>query len=187
MPGRPPRKTRPYHRSGRHVVKKALPYLLARVANPTIPEDALSPVELAARAWRQEVIEDLGGAAAVPATKAALLDAVTGTKVILDSLDRYVFELATEDGLVSRKYRRAFAVVLDRMRVADGLARQLQALGLERAAPSVPDLATYLAQRPRGRQAVQAPPGAHARNGHAPTVNPETEDPHPGAEAPVEP
>jgi hypothetical protein len=46
-----------------------------------------------------------------------------------NSLDRYVFELTTTDGLVSRRYRAAFRVVSDRMRVAEGLARQLQALG----------------------------------------------------------
>ena len=63
-------------------------YLLARVADPSAPDDRLSTVELAVRAWRQEVIADLGGAEAVPATRAALLDAAIGTKVNLDTLGR---------------------------------------------------------------------------------------------------
>jgi hypothetical protein len=53
------------------------------------------------------VIEDLGGTAAGLATKEALLDAATGTTMTLNSLDRYVFELATAGGRGSRKYRRA--------------------------------------------------------------------------------
>lgn len=60
-PSRPPqhRARRPYHRSGLHVVSKALPYLLERVADPEIPEADLSPVEQAARAWRRERLQEL--------------------------------------------------------------------------------------------------------------------------------
>jgi hypothetical protein len=129
------------------------------VADPSLPEDQLSPVERAARAWRQDVVADLGGVAALPATKAALLDAIVGTKLLLDSIDRYVIELAAQDGLVSRRHRAAFRIVQDRMRVADGLTKQLQALGLDAPAPAPPDLAAYLAKRPRSRQRGQAPPG----------------------------
>jgi len=147
-PGPPQdRARRPYHRAGLHVVSRALPYLLERVADPAIPDEALSPVERAARAWRLEVLEDLGGSEAVPAARVALLDAATGTKILLDSLDRYVFELAEGGGLVSRRTRKAFAVVSDRMRVADSLTRQLQALGLERKAPRTPSLAEYIRER----------------------------------------
>ncbi len=138
---------RPYQHSGLHVVNKALPLLLERVTDPAIPDETLSPVELAARAWRQEVIADLGGLNTVPAAKRALLDAATGTKIILDSLDRYLFELAESGGLINRRNRKAFAVVQDRMRVADSLTRQLQALGTERQTRTV-DLAQALRHAP---------------------------------------
>jgi hypothetical protein len=146
-PSNPPqnRAKRPYQRSGLHVVRKALPFLLERVADPAVPDESLSPVELAARAWRQEILADLGGSEAVPAAKRALLDAATGTKIILDSLDRYLFELAEIGGLINRRSRKAFAVVQDRMRVADSLTRQLQALGMERQVKTV-DLARALRQ-----------------------------------------
>lgn len=138
---------RPYHRSGRIAVARALPHLMERVRDPAISDAALSPVELAAREWRQAVLADLGGADAVPATLAALLDAATGSKILLDSLDRYVFLLAEQDGLVNRRNRRVFAIVADRMRVADGLTRQLQALGLERRVKEIPKLEEYVARR----------------------------------------
>jgi hypothetical protein len=67
--------------------------------------------------------------------------------ILLASLDAYVFELAGQGGLANRKHRRVFPVVLDRMRVADGLGRQLQTLGLDRVARPPVDLGAYLAQR----------------------------------------
>jgi hypothetical protein len=182
-----PRRSRPrrqYHPSGQYAIRQALPEILTRVADPSLPEDQLSPVERAARAWRLEVLQDLGPA--VPATMTALLDAAVGSKIILDSLDRYVFELATTDGLVSRRYRAAFRVVADRMRVADGLARQLQALGLEVSAPPALDLATYLAKRPRARQRVQASPGALTTHGQGPIVTQTAERHRAGSETSTE-
>jgi hypothetical protein len=123
---------------------------MERVLDPAVADDALSPVGRAARGWRLEVVADLGGPMAVPAAKLALLDAAVGTKIVLDSLDRYVFELAINGGLVNRRNRRAFAIVADRMRVADSLARQLAALGMERHTPLAPSLTEYLAQK-KGR------------------------------------
>lgn len=143
---------RPYHQHGQGLIAKALPYLLDRVKDLAIGADALSPLERAARGWRAEVLDDLGGAEVVPATKRAVLDAALGSKILLDSLDRYLFELAGTGGLVNRRNRRAFAIVTDRMRVADGLARQLQALGLDRRERPAVDLRTYLAQRYRPAQ-----------------------------------
>lgn len=151
------RAKRPYHRSGRIAVARALPHLMERVRDPAIADGTLSPVERAAREWRQAVLADLGGADAVPATLAALLDAATGSKILLDSLDRYVFLLAQQDGLVNRRNRRAYAVVAERMRVADGLTRQLQALGLERRAKEIPKLEEYVARRYGQDEARDAP------------------------------
>jgi hypothetical protein len=37
--------------------------------------------------------------------------------------------LAAQGGLANRRNRRAYSIVADRMRVADSLTRQLQALG----------------------------------------------------------
>ena len=123
---RPPQnraRQRPYHRHGQGLVTKAIPYLVERVKDPALRDDALTPVERGARAWRTEVVQDLGGPEAIPAARTALVDAALGTKIVLDSLDRYLFELAAQGGLVNRRNRRAFAIVADRMRVADSLTR----------------------------------------------------------------
>jgi hypothetical protein len=95
-----------------------------------------------------------------------------GSKVILDSLDRYVFELAAQSGLANRRSRRVFAVVTDRMRVADSLARQLQALGLERRDPAPLDLGRYLA----GRYGVGGSPGAQEGESPSPPSSPSSPD-----------
>ena len=153
-----PPNRRPYHRHGRGVVDRALPYLLERIKDVVIPEEDLSPVERAAREWRWEVLTDLGGLDNVSAARMALLDAATGTKIILDSLDMYVFELAGISGLVNRRNRKVATVVTDRMRVADSLARQLHTLGLERRRQQEPSLNEYVqknyseSKRPGGKE-----------------------------------
>jgi hypothetical protein len=138
------RTRRPYTRSGVHVVTKALPHLVERVADASIANEALTPVERAAREWRQDVIADHGGISVLTAARCALLDAAVGTFIVLHSLDAFLFELANARGLASRKHRRAFPIVADRMRVADSLARQLQTLGLDRQPPKVQSLDEYL-------------------------------------------
>jgi hypothetical protein len=153
---------RAYHRHGHGPVKRALPFLLERVADAGVPDAALSPVEAAARAWRREAEADLGGDLA--ATARALLDAATGTVILLASLDRYVFQLAEAGRLVNRKSRRAFPVLDSRLRLADSLARQLLALGLQRRAAPPPSLTEYVATQygtpTRPRDAAEAPPDA---------------------------
>jgi hypothetical protein len=141
------RAPRPYHPSGHHTIRKALPELLERVADPHLPPAELSPLELAAREWRQEVLADLGGPEQVAATRMALLNAAVGTWIVLASLDRYLFELAAKDGLVNRRSRHAFAIVQDRMRVADSLTKQLQTVGLERVPAKVPTLGAYVQEK----------------------------------------
>jgi hypothetical protein len=158
---------RPYHQHGQGIVSRALPHLMARVVDPHLPTESLSPVEQAARDWRQQVLDDLGGLDAVSATRPALLDAATGSMILLASLDAYVFELAGQGGLANRKHRRVFPVVLDRMRVADGLARQLQTLGLDRQERPPVDLSTYLAQR-RSSGARTESQATQAGDDHAP-------------------
>ena len=158
---RPNRGTRPYHRSGEHVVAKAVPFLVERVKDSRVADDALTPVERRARAWRGEVLHDLGGSEAVSAAKLALVEAALGTKIVLDSLDRYLFELASLDGLANRRNRRAYSIVADRMRVADSLTRQLATLGLDRVERPPVDLGTYLS----ARRSSGSPPDAERTEG----------------------
>jgi hypothetical protein len=139
--------SRSYQQHGLHTLKKALPHLVERVADESIPSDALTPVESAAREFRADVLADLGGREHVTATKLALLNACVGTWIVLSSLDHYVFELAGSGGLVNRRTRVAFGVVTDRQRVADTLVRQLLALGLEKRSPPPMDLTRYVEEK----------------------------------------
>ena len=141
------RQKRAYHQHGHGVVAGALPFLVARLVDPAIPDADLLPVERAARALRRDMLEDLGGPEVVSAAQRGLLDASLGSLIVLQSIDAYLFKIAAQDGLVNKRNRRAFAIVGDRMRVADSLTRQLAALGLERKAKPVQDLTTYVRDR----------------------------------------
>ena len=147
MAARPRRDARPYHRSGEHIVAKAVPYLVQRVADPNVPDASLTPLERTVRGWRLEILQDLGGDA-VSAAKRAVLDAAVGSRIILSTLDSFLFELAGSGrGMVNRRGRYAYRIVNDRMRVADTLVKQLAALGLDRVERPPVDLGTYLSQR----------------------------------------
>jgi hypothetical protein len=91
---RPRRDARPYQRSGEHIVAKAMPFLVECVTDPAVPETALSPLERTVRGWRDEILEDLGGDT-VSAAKRAVLDAAVGSKIVLSSLDAFLFKLAS--------------------------------------------------------------------------------------------
>ncbi len=148
------RAKRPYNPSGQHVVAKAVPYLVQRVTDPSVPDETLTPLERAVRGWRLEILEDLGGDA-VSAAKRAVLDAAVGSKIILSSLDSFLFDLAGSGrGMVNRRGRYAYRIVNDRMRVADSLVKQLAALGLDRVERPPLDLTQYLAQRGERRPAA---------------------------------
>ncbi len=154
---------RPYLASGHHIVAKALPLLVERVTDPGVPDERLSPLERAVRGWRDEILMDLGGPETVSAAKRAVLDAAVGSKIILSSLDGFLFELASSGrGMVNRRGRYAYRIVNDRMRVADSLVKQLAALGLDRQERQPLDLGQYLRSRASASGSDSAPtPGDH--------------------------
>jgi hypothetical protein len=89
--------------SGQRIVTRVLPFLVEPVGDRTIPDASLSPLERAVRAWREEILEDLGGDT-VSAAKRAVLDAAVGSKIVLSSLDNFLYQLAnTGQGLVNRR------------------------------------------------------------------------------------
>jgi hypothetical protein len=164
--------------SGQRIVTRALPFLVERVGDRTIPDASLSPLERAVRAWRDEILEDLGGDT-VSAAKRAVLDAAVGSKIILSSLDNFLYQLAnTGQGLVNRRARFAYRIVNDRMRVADSFTRQLQTLGLDRVERPPIDLTQYLARRQGAPDPSPLDPSPHQegdRDAHREDPDP---DPH---------
>ena len=93
-----------------------------------------------ALSWRAELLEDLGGEAEVSAAQLALVDVAVRTRLYLDHVDAVLMERGS---LVIRG-RRLLPLVEQRQRLADGLARMLAQLGLERRAKPVPSLRDFL-------------------------------------------
>src|SRR5437870_3114639 len=116
--------------------------------------DGRSAVAVVARRWKEDIRRDLGGD--LTRAQETILEAAAQAWVIVSSLDDFI---ARQPTLVTKK-RRVLDVVVQRMHIAEGLARNLERLGLERRAKPVPDLSTYLAARAK-------PPGASG-DSHAP-------------------
>ena len=95
-------------------------------------------------AWRQSLIDDLGGDANVSTQQLALVDVAVRTKLMLDSVDSY---LLTLPALIDKRHRRLWPVVRERQAIAAQLAAVLRDLGLERHVKPAPDLTSYLATR----------------------------------------
>jgi hypothetical protein len=79
--------------------------------------------------WRRELVDDLGGLENVSTQQEALIDLAVKSKLLLDSIDAW---LLTQETLISKRKKALFPVVLQRQTLADGLARYLTQLGLER-------------------------------------------------------
>ena len=79
--------------------------------------------------WREDLIQDLGGD--VSTQQSAVVDLAVKTKLLLDSVDVWLF---TQKLLVNTKKRALLPAVVQRQVLADGLARYLAQLGLERKA-----------------------------------------------------
>jgi hypothetical protein len=94
--------------------------------------------------WRADLVADLGGADAISTQQSALVDLAVKSKLLLDSIDAW---LLTQKSLVNIRKRSLIPVVMQRQTLADGLARYLGQLGLQRQikATSVNELLTQSA------------------------------------------
>jgi hypothetical protein len=115
--------------------------------------DGRSTVGRALSQWRSDLIGDLGGDTAVSTQQLAFVDLAVKSKLLLDSIDAW---LLTQPSLVNARKKSILPVVRERQALADGLARYLGQLGLERRAKDSPDLARELARltqdRPNGKE-----------------------------------
>jgi hypothetical protein len=105
--------------------------------------DGRSTIAVAVRHWKEDVRRDLGGD--LTRAQETILEAAAQSWVILSSLDDWI---ARQPSLVTKK-RQALPVVLQRMQIAEGLARNLERLGLERRARHVDILAQAAAHAER--------------------------------------
>ena len=114
-------------------------------------------------AWRDELIDDLGGASAISAQQRALVELATRTKLYVDSLDAWLME---QRSLVNARKRAVLPVVRERTQLADSLARNLLALGLERRVRPEPSLKEYVREnyRDADRTGVGARKGKNGKH-----------------------
>jgi hypothetical protein len=93
-------------------------------------------------AWKQDLIADLGGNESISTQKKAILEVAVRAKLMLDSIDSWILQ---QPSLVNKRARALLPVVVQRQTLADGLARNLKDLGLERKAKEI-DLSRTLAE-----------------------------------------
>ena len=93
--------------------------------------------------WRDLLVADLGGKDMVSTQQEALVDLCVRSKLMLDSIDNWLLQ---QPRLVNIRKRALLPVVRERQQLADGFARYLQQLGLERKAKDLPNLAEQLAK-----------------------------------------
>jgi len=112
--------------------------------------DGRSAVAVAVRRWTEDVRRDLGGD--LTCAQGTILEAAAQAWIILTSLDDYI---ARQPTLVTKK-RQVLPIVMQRMQIAESLARHLERLGLERRAKDV-DLAAQFAALHAARRAGDNP------------------------------
>jgi len=110
------------HRAGLSTMKRAITKLGARA----IPGN--TKLGYALKAWRKELIEDLGGEDNVSVQQLTIVECASTTKLMVSSLDAWIM---SQPSLMTRE-RRLIPVVMERQRLVDSLTHMLTQLGLAR-------------------------------------------------------
>lgn len=90
--------------------------------------------------WRANLVEDLGGWDNVSTQQMAMIDLCVRQKLMVDSIDAWLLTRP----LVNARSKALIKVLKERQQLADGLARYLGQLGLERRSKKFIDLGTEL-------------------------------------------
>lgn len=98
------------------------------------------------------------------------MDLATREYLLVQSLDAWLF---AQPRVINGRRKSVYPVVLERMKLADGLWRRLQALGLKRRAKRVPRLAEYVEQRDAERAAAEGTQGAEPASPPEADVDPD--------------
>jgi len=96
-------------------------------------------------AFHAQLVADKGGAEAISAAEAKLIDYAVRLSMYADVLDRWLLQQV--GGLVNRRNKSVWPALRERVALGDSLCRVLVQLGLERRQRQAPSLSQYLAQR----------------------------------------
>lgn len=113
-PGRPRTSEGHKHRQLQEAARKVA---LERLSPPVLIE------------WRHDLVADLGGEDRLSTQQLAIVDLAVRDKLLLDSLDAWLF---AQPSIVNKRSRKLLPVVMERARLADGLQRRLELLGMAR-------------------------------------------------------
>jgi hypothetical protein len=107
-------------------------------------------------AFRQELLADLGGEAAISTQERAIVDLATRTWLLISTVDRWLLEQRT---LVNGRRKSLLPALRERQSLVSGLASLLAQVGLARRVKPVQDLNAYLRSRgPAEESALPAAP-----------------------------
>jgi hypothetical protein len=84
--------------------------------------------------WRLDLVQDLGGEDQISTQQAALIELAVRSKLMLDTIDNWIL---SQDSLVNKSKKTLLPVITQRQQLADGLARYLKDLGLQRRAKTL--------------------------------------------------
>ena len=101
----------------------------------------------ALRARRQAMVDELGGIERANASALALIDVITRSQLMVDTLDVVLLELGSK--VVNKRLRMVYPLVEQRQKLADSLAQQLKTFNDIKAT-------TVLAQDIRELKALEA-------------------------------
>ncbi len=137
IPRKSPKNRRVYQKHGLYALKGAI-----KEANGHGDWlESLGDVGVTLKAWKADLVADLGGEEAVSTQERAVVDMAVRTHLMLESVDRWLLQ---QPSLVNKSRRQLFPVVLQRQQLADALARYMKDLGLQRRARPVPSLQGYI-------------------------------------------
>jgi len=132
-PRRVKKPKRVYTKHGLTTLKGAVNGLGRRVI------DKRTSVGKALHKWKQDLVADLGGNVSVQ--QMTLIELAVKSKLLLDSIDTWLLQQPT---LINRRKKSLLPVVMQRQTLADGLARYLQTLGLEKKSRDLGNLESLL-------------------------------------------
>jgi hypothetical protein len=135
------KRRRPKHLRQRHGLT-ALRQVVEQLGGRLL--DGRGPVAQALAQWRSDLIADLGGPDQVSTQQIQIVELCCRSKLLLDSIDTW---LLSQGKLVYGRTKTIYPAVIQRQHLADGLAKHLQMLGLERRGPKPLELSEYLAQK----------------------------------------
>ena len=97
--------------------------------------------------WQEDLIDDLGGAAAVSTAQKTLVELAVRTRLMLENVDAFIMR---QPSLVNKAKRSIYPIVRERNSLANTLTNILAQLGLERRERDLGNIRQYLDERKEG-------------------------------------